>query len=335
MPLQKSFPLHAAPATLNPINSMAVVCFIIHGIGEQDQKFSLPLREGIHKQLQKLPGGKEAKVEFYDLYWANEGSDFQDNLYRSVYPDLYAPGGLLKRSWQTIRNLGPLRALTFRLIGDVFGYLGRFQKPIKTAVIRQMARVLKEKQEEQEPFSVILVGHSLGSVILHDLISSFVQYRYAAFETMVGSTSVFTMGSPLSLFSLVAETANPKRFRKWTNFLHAQDPIAFPMTNRFPTVKDVVIDEVSANPLKTHGTYWSHSEVHKQIAAEIVEHQQGKLAKVIPDQHLPAVPPEIYQPFNATGTKSGFSEYLSNFDKVPFEELFSSAMRVDACLLYG
>src|SRR5687768_9835489 len=104
---------------------MKVICFIIHGIGEQNQKFSLPMREGVVKQLRKIDGGNDAvsHLEFYDLYWANEGSDFQDNLYRSIYPGLYSQAGVLKRWLQLAKNLGPLRALTFRLIGDVFGYL--------------------------------------------------------------------------------------------------------------------------------------------------------------------------------------------------------------------
>ena len=314
---------------------MKVVCFVIHGVGEQNQKFSSPLKQGIQKQLQKLAGGREAvsKVEFRDLYWANEGNDFQDNLYRSVYPGLYSRS---ESWWESAQKLGPVRGLTFGLVGDVFKYLGRFQKPIKEAVLRQVGNVFQERQEAQEPFSLVLVGHSLGSVILHDLITGFVEYRYAAFESLTKSTSVFTMGSPIALFSLVADTADPTRFRKWTNFLHPNDPIAFPMAARFPKVADVELKKFSPNPLSSHGMYWAHPEVHKQIAREILDHIQQEAGVVLPAEDVRrGVPLELLHPSQGPSAKEGFSQYLPNFGKVPFEELFSARKQMDVCFLYG
>jgi hypothetical protein len=317
---------------------MTVVCFVIHGIGKQHQGFSALLREGIKRQLQKLTNKQETipQVEFYELYWAGVGSDEQDNLYSSIYPELYAKSGMIKGWLQLVHNLKPLRALTFRLVGDVFKYLGKFQKPIKESVLQKLVEVFKQKQVSQESFSLILVGHSLGTVALHDIISGFLAYRYAAFDNLVKSTSVFTMGSPISLFSLVADSAEPGRFRKWTNFLHPRDPIAFPMAGRFPTVKDVVLNAFSLNPLKSHSVYWTHTEVQKQIAAEILEHTNNRLGVVLkPEDLRNEVPPEIYQPFQTASTKVGFSQYLPNFNKVPFEELFSTKQQIDICLLYG
>ena len=317
---------------------MKVICFIIHGIGEQDQGFSLPLKEGIQKQLTKLKDGSSAvtKVEFHNLMWAEEGSDAQDNLYRNIYPDNYVTGGAIRSSLQFIHNLGSLRALTFRLIGDVFKYLGKFQKPVKESVLLQVAKVLKEKQQSKEAITLVLIGHSLGTVILNDLITGFLEYKYAAFDRLIGSTSVFTMGSPISLFSLVADTVEPNRFRSWTNFLHPRDPIAFPLASQASTVKNVELSGLIYNPLKCHGIYWKHPEVHKQIATEIHSHINMVPGVVLQTGDIRnEAPPEIYQPFQTTSTNVGFSQYLPNFQKVPFEDLFSTKSQIDVCLLYG
>jgi hypothetical protein len=315
---------------------MTVVCFIIHGIGEQNQKFASPLKKGIRRELHKLKNGVEAgrKLEFHDLYWADQGSSAQDNLYSRIYPHLYSKE---ESWWESTKQLGVVRSLTFGLIGDIFKYLGKFQKPIKQAVVETMGKVFKEKQEANEPFSLVLIGHSLGTVILHDLITGFLEYHYAAFDGIIKSTSVFTMGSPISLFSLVTDTADPSRFRKWTNFLHPTDPIALPMANRFPKgVADVELKKPFQNPLTSHGMYWTHAEVHKQIAAEILEHVKKGIGVVLPAEALRnEVPPEIYQPFQTSATNVGFSQYLPDFNGVPFEKLFTTKKQIDICLLYG
>jgi len=71
---------------------------------------------------------------------------------------------------------------------------------------------------------------------------------------------VITMGSPLSLFSLVAQRTRPDRFKSWTNFFYKRDPISFPMAKltQFQSVKDVELDESGSNLLALHGAYWTN-----------------------------------------------------------------------------
>lgn len=40
---------------------MRVICFIIHGIGTQDQNFSQPLSKGVHAKLLNMKGGGSSK----------------------------------------------------------------------------------------------------------------------------------------------------------------------------------------------------------------------------------------------------------------------------------
>jgi len=315
---------------------MPVLCFVIHGIGPQNQDYSNPLQQGVHRELVKWMGEKAVgMVDYEPLYWANIGSAEQNNLYRKVYPDLFGTTQIWKRSYQLVAQLAPVRSLSMTLIGDIFGYLGRFQEAIKRQVFEQIVEKLRTRIESGKQFSLILVGHSLGTVILHDLISGFLRYRYAGFENVTQNVSIFTMGSPLSLFSLVAESADPGKFRKWVNFLHPRDPIAFPMASIFVRVKDISLRRFSWNPLSLHGVYWHHSEVHRLIAAEIVDHCKNGLAIATDKLDLGKVPSEIFQPFHGAAARAGFSSYFGDFHGIPFPKLIPKAREIDICVVYG
>lgn len=327
---------------------MSVICFIIHGIGTQDQAFSDPLQKGVHRELVKLIRKKAKEdeqkwanvkpaelVDFETLFWANIESNEQNNLYRKIYPELFGTENKLKKVWQFVTQLAEVRSLSIRLIGDIFGYLGRFQEPIKREVFYRLAAKLGPQLEASKPFSIILVGHSLGSVILHDLISGFLRYRYAGFNSLVGRISVFTMGSPLSLFSLVAESANPQQFAKWVNFLHPRDPVAFPMAGIFSKVEDLKLWNMSLNPLALHSVYWHHGKVHQRIAQEIIEHWDKGFVVASSAGAPGNIPPEIFQPFHSAAAQAGFSGHFADFQKVPFGDIIPTAKQIDVCNVYG
>ncbi len=187
---------------------MHTLCFFIHGVGSQSQDYADGLKKGLDHELRKLisqrckadeskwAGLEPADIASYHvLYWANVGTDKQANLYRTLYPDFFAEKSRLKRIWNAVVKFSPARSLALNLLGDVFGYLGQFQAAIKQEVFLQLAKPLEAAIAKEKPFSIILVGHSLGTVIIHDLLGAFLRYHYTAFDELVGYTSVFTMGS--------------------------------------------------------------------------------------------------------------------------------------------
>lgn len=329
---------------------MPTLCFIIHGIGSQTQDFADPLKKGIDRELQRLikPRKKLRPAEwtgiepsnlvtYHSLYWANIGTDAQANLYRNLYPDLFTEKSRVKGMWNAVTKFSPVRDLSVNLLGDVFGYLGQFQQAIKQAVFGQIRNALETAFATREPVSIILVGHSLGTVILHDLIGGFLRYSYADFNSLVGHTSVFTMGSPLSLFALVAERAKPDRFRRWVNILHDRDPVAFPMHKlpAFAKTEDMHISKLRWNPLALHASYWDHSDVHACIAGEIMAHREQKVGTV-PALTAPGLlPPEIFSPLGGGVGMAGLAESYEDFRKVQFTELIRSAREIDFCNIYG
>jgi len=324
---------------------MKVLCFIIHGIGSQDPDFAKPLKEGVHKQLVKLLHRKKDKsisegkplspadvVEFRELYWANIGSAEQDELYRRLYPEYYADS-MIGKIKSTLKELSPLRSLSFRLIGDIVGYLGKFQEQIKKTVFESFVQQLEEKARQKEQFSIIVVSHSLGSVIVHDILSGLVESHSAGLHGLPKSTSVFTMGSPLALFSLTATTLAPNVFRRWTNLLDVRDPIAFPLATLFKGVRDVRLRRWRWN---THAFYWNDTKVHQRVAEEVLEHYNSPIPVNSDALHLPKeAPPELLRPFHGSALTAGFYDFKTDFTEIPFKDLIESSEEIDICNLYG
>jgi hypothetical protein len=320
---------------------MRVVCFFIHGIGTQDQNFSNLLKTGIHAKLMELNKRRNTEgkknfdytndVDFEPIYWANLGSNEQDNLYRKVFPELYSENSFFKK----FQQYATMRSLSVHLIGDVVGYLGKFEGPIKRTVFDQLAKKLQELTQKGSDFSIIVVAHSLGSVILHDLISGLQHYEYTGFNSLADKISIFTMGSPLSLFMLRRDANLKQPFRKWVNFFHPRDPVAFPMNTISKKVTDIKVNDCSFDPMKLHSMYWQNSEVHESIAKEIVDHFEKPMTTAPTMDFFREPPPEVFQPCLSVAANAGFSEYVTDFEQIPFDKLISNAKEIDICFVYG
>jgi hypothetical protein len=134
--------------------------------------------------------------------------------------------------------------------------------------------------------SVSIVAHSLGSVVafdtLHDNVGSYPRWAESGFKP----TNLFTMGSPIALFTLdldrqidqhAHDDAGGTHFELvqpegvWYNFLDAQDLIAYPLEILFKDkfeLQDVVV-QTGTNPRKAHDGYWDNDEVTDFIATRL------------------------------------------------------------------
>ncbi|PWU19848.1 MAG: hypothetical protein C5B50_05310 [Verrucomicrobia bacterium] len=325
---------------------MATLCYIIHGIGAQTPDYSAPLQQGIHRKLTKLlrklqkdPNAAKWKglnaadlVRYEPIFYANIGAAEQNNLYLRIFPELFGTRGP-KKLLQHALKFAFIRDLSINLIGDVFTYIGRFQEPIKRRVFKDFLEPLEAQVKAGQPFSIVIVAHSLGSIILHDLLSNLMRYHVQGFQSLVSRISVITMGSPISLFSLVNDDLAPKDFLSWVNFIHYRDPIAFPIGRLFKEVKDVPVRRLSWFPVSLHTCYWKSGKVHKAIANTIIEHHAQNVVQLPPPGLLSQeAPVEVFQSFRAV---AGFSTYISDFSQLPFKDLFANATQIDIVLVYG
>jgi hypothetical protein len=180
----------------------------------------------------------------------------------------------------------------------------------------------------------MIIGHSLGSVIIHDLMSQMIKYRFFGFDTLAERTSVFTMGSPLSLFSLVGEQSPTETFKSWVNFWHPRDPVAFKMAPLGDGIHDVKLTTFSWLPGKLHSQYWTSPKVHQAIASEIIDHHKKDLGAPLSINVSP-IPAEILERDHGPALRAGLSEYYYDFGELPFPTLISTASQIDVCNIYG
>lgn len=330
---------------------MPTLCFIIHGIGEQTPAFSDPLQRGVHRELQDLvelaekdPEKRKSVdvtklVKFIPISWGDIGYSDQGTLYRTLYPDSFSMKGKFRQLWNAVMRFQPARQLSIYLIGDVFKYVGRYGIEIRRAVFKRIQAEVQQVVKDGEPISIILVGHSLGTVILLDIIDGLKQSS-AEFDASLADISLFTMGSPRALFSLMTKRAKPANFRKWMNFLHDRDPIAFPMHALDEHVEDVHLKQWTLhplrpwNPLYLHSAYWKHPVVHRHIAHEISVHHEKGLVKLRSD-FTQEPTPDIFGPPSGAAAIAGLIEYYTNFETIPFEEFLARAKHIDICYMYG
>jgi hypothetical protein len=328
---------------------MKVLCFAIHGIGQQQPNFAGEFTAGIHRELDSIlkglpegdisvPKGATSVqlVEFESLYWSNICEGVQANLFRKVCPGLFGAQSVFQNVRRTILQYAPLKKLSVNLIGDIFSYLGSQGAEIKSAVFTQLKNSLIKAGSTGEPLSVVIIGHSLGSVIIHDLLSQMIRYNIADFQSLSKRTSIFTMGSPVSLFSLVNKPSAPIEFKNWVNFWHPRDAISLEMNALYANACDVKLGSIFQwHPGKTHSHYWTNRKVHKKIAEEILDRHRHKIGEKINFSGFESMPPEILERDHGPSQHAGLSNYLQDFSSVPFHTLIPRASKIDFCNIYG
>jgi hypothetical protein len=143
--------------------------------------------------------------------------------------------------------------------------------------------------------AVSIVGHSLGSVVSFDTAYFNSRHNDAWVKANFKPTNLFTMGSPIALFSMeMDDTTGEQKPRYvpaavdsplaptgelqpnlaegvWYNFLDAQDLIAYPLETLFTgkfQVKDIRV-ETGLLPLAAHTGYWHNATVADRIAQRL------------------------------------------------------------------
>lgn len=331
---------------------MATVCFIIHGIGNQGADFSTAFQRAVEKQLEAIASkpsieGEQpnlkairSSLDFVPIYWAEISVQEQENLYRKICPAVSGNRWLPKHIAAAIQEPTMTRELSLTLIGDIFAYLGRFEEPIKKKVFEKVASALAPKLQSNEPLSIILVGHSLGTVILHDLLSTLARLEVPIFKQLAARTSVITMGSPIPLFSFVAQNAPLGQYKRWINVRHGWDAIAFPLAPLFPEVIDERVTcwwppSLWSGLLNPHSVYWRHPKVHKLVAAEIVDHYTSGAPTALRGVPLSFPPLEVFLSGNRGASDAGLIGYEPDYRNFVFDSLVKQAAEIDICIIYG
>lgn len=228
-----------------------MLVFFIHGVATRDVKYSNSLIEGIKKEFnqidQKLP-------YFYTSFWGHVLNDF-NRIWNHIDEDL---NSLEKRN-SDVNAKEAFRYRQFRegliseFAGDMFTYMNEKQgREVRQLIADQLLKFVESHPEEEE---IHIIAHSLGTVILWDIlfsdkfksddpahvIRSIISKQEVSENTgKMSLSSITTMGSPILFFNAMLgidakdieqkiRDYTPGKI-KWLNIVHASDIIAYPLS---------------------------------------------------------------------------------------------------------
>lgn len=226
-----------------------MLIFFIHGVATRDAQYAEPLRAFIRQEFNE----KGKFPHFHASFWGNFLGD-RDRMWNSIDQDL---SELRQESPQA--NLEDIfRYRKFRegflsqFAGDFLAYLNPQRGiAIRKVIAQDLDNLLRHNPEETE---IHIIAHSLGSVILWDvLFSERFSPQDPAFEIraminglnqpnsghQVSLKSITTMGSPILFLNTMLDV-KPEQVKqfvagyqekplRWINIIHASDIIAYPL----------------------------------------------------------------------------------------------------------
>jgi hypothetical protein len=178
--------------------------------------------------------------------------------------------------------------------GDVFRYLKAGANPAKLsggrdeirevilASIRVAAAAAKDKKQK-----LILIGHSMGGVILYDLLSDpdVVRGLSAHIKSDFSVDLLLTIGSQVSFFEEVKaftvsdnsfsaaknnKVPRPQSIKNWWNCFDKMDPLSFIAKPVFHDVEDFYVNTV-AGVLDAHGAYFSSMMFYQRLNSRLID----------------------------------------------------------------
>jgi hypothetical protein len=267
---------------------------IIHGVGSHKKDFAKPIIKKLGKRI-----SDNAKISWHPIQWEPELVEHRESqLLR----------GLLQEIKRTLlfKSLGRhLRELVINGIGDVTAYrsipnisghtrtTNEIYDEIHGCVHKHILTLREILGNADKP--VIVMAHSLGSVIMSDYIydrqkkqekheiDPFGNNKFERMETLAG---FITFGSPIPLFTVGYDPVesikfppenlpdNLKEKAKWLNFYDAHDLFGWPLKRFYGDCasedEQINVGSIltSWNPL-CHHEYWTDNNFTEPVAKYI------------------------------------------------------------------
>jgi len=206
------------------------VFFYIHGIGGSEEGLAESLRKlgetlSFVKEQWFWPVNCEMELELINL--KNAFSREQEEMFERIKP--------FKTSSERMTQARNKLNTTF---ADILYYMvpGRRGGIIKTVIAKMNEKLTAMRSNSPGKFrnsKIVLIGFSLGSVILHDLLMA--QFEPGNCNSLSFQPyAVYMLGSPLSVFLSVRNDSDgpprlelPKHIPRYYNIFDPNDPVAF------------------------------------------------------------------------------------------------------------
>jgi len=264
------------------LSSLKVI--FIHGVNEQTTNYSqglyLKILDSCRDKLQ-LKGLDSSKIDdilqrviHHEVLWADLTTDLTNRYLQLEYeqkPRMF---------WNFLtRPVDPLGIQIMQYIKDKGDkYSGKMS--LLKELDHDLRRIFSwsdvgKDTEPPQAHNVIIVAHSLGSVIAFDYVMGF--RKECQMDKNISVRSFITMGSPLPLFTSAmghpdSELELPRHVKKWVNILSLKDGIARHMK---PFFRKIPIEEhyVSTGlfPFQAHSGYWRDGGTASIIGDEVFE----------------------------------------------------------------
>jgi pimeloyl-ACP methyl ester carboxylesterase len=270
-----------------------VAVAVVHGIGKQDADFGNPFMERI---LTACEGECAGQIAIRPVHWADALQDKENDLVQR-----------LRRADEPLDWM-PARQLMIDFVADALAYqITKSDRNVYDAVHARFASALARLAKDAGGDApLIIVAHSLGTVIASNYIYD-LQHPHLI-ESPVRSlmtdtplergetlTRLFTLGSPLALWSLryndfgrpirlpsppaAYAARHPEMSSQWLNIYDRDDVIGFPLKTLNAAYGEAVHDDLEINvgnlasretPL-SHTGYDTSKRVIRLIADGIVD----------------------------------------------------------------
>ena len=270
---------------------MKLAIAVIHGMGSEDQFFSVELKHRITEEyVNEEEGRLEDDLIFQEIYWGDLVKDQQQSF-------------LKKANYKNDLTYLNLRELFVDHLGAALAYRTSMYEAIHDRVRLNLAKLCNHRRVDPEKTPLVILAHSFGSVIMSDYIYDMQKKQAEAADGKIEGTSGFeqfntlagfiTFGTPMALYSLQQDSAFEKPIKivgsslpdkikervKWTNYYDKDDIIAYPLKGINETYNSLVEGDyeinvgsaaTSWNPA-CHNGYWEDKDFYKPVAAYFSE----------------------------------------------------------------
>ncbi|MDH5434474.1 MAG: hypothetical protein OEY19_11065 [Gammaproteobacteria bacterium] len=267
---------------------------VIHGLGSEEQFYSVELKHRITEEyLKSNPGFDETDLVFHEIYWGNLISD---DLHEFRQKSNYK-GDL---SYQNLRQI----VTDVQAMALLYKPKTAFYESVNNRIKDEFRRFSSHRGIDQNNTPLIILAHSFGAVVMTNYINKIrhsnntsngsEQKERSDFELMRTLCGYVTFGNPMGLYAIKNNDllmTNPdsiagdklsddlQEMAKWYNFYDKDDIIAYPLKGLSElfdqhVTADIEINVGSAatswNPA-CHTGYWEDKDFYKPVARFLTE----------------------------------------------------------------
>ncbi|MBK5204703.1 MAG: hypothetical protein JJD98_04625 [Polaromonas sp.] len=171
-----------------------------------------------------------------------------------------------------------IHAKASRFLGDVFLYLDKRGTDVAGKILEDVLEKLRAAQAAKQPGDdkLIVIGHSLGGVIVYDLLTHFApDLNIDVFVSVGSQVAVF---EEMTLYRASKEGLpahppkdrldRPARAARWLNVYDTNDIFSFRAEGVFTGVDDYRFD-TGYGLLEAHGGYFARPSFYKRLASRL------------------------------------------------------------------